>query len=116
MDYQDKAKSLVVDYFNSGKTEYYIDAAYHNRQIDEEPEPDRIQITAEDVYIVWFCKTLQNWKALLTTAVPDNCYYEVTHNGNLDETYLDVYKKADNVVVKGALPRRPTPAKEEVRS
>jgi Family of unknown function (DUF6275) len=52
-----------------------------------------------EVYIVWFCKTLQNWKALLGTTLADSMYFEVTHNGDKRETYLDVYKKVENVTV-----------------
>lgn len=50
-----------------------------------------------DVYIVWFAKTLQNWKALISTTLPDQMYYEVTYNGDKQETYIDAYKKFDNV-------------------
>ena len=77
---QEKAKQLVVDYFNS--------------RVDK---TDNKQITVDDVYVVWFCKTLQNWKALLSTNVNDGMYYEVTHNGDKKETYLDAYKKWENV-------------------
>lgn len=48
------------------------------------------------VLVVWFSKTLQNWKALLSTTLPDGKYYEVTHNGDKFETYIDVYVKVDN--------------------
>jgi len=58
---------------------------------------DNFAITEKDVYIVWFSKTLQNWKALLSTVVPDGMYYEITHNGDKHETYLDAYKKFQNV-------------------
>lgn len=54
----------------------------------------------EDVYIVWFSKTLQNWKALVSTTLPDGMYYEVTFNGDKKELYLDAYKKFDNQKVK----------------
>lgn len=54
-----------------------------------------------EVYAVWFSKTLLNWKALVSTTLPDQMYYEVTHNGSSDETYLDCYKKIQNKVVKG---------------
>lgn len=50
------------------------------------------------VYIVWFCKTLQNWKALVSTTLPDGKYYEVTFNGDANEMYLDVYVKTDNLI------------------
>jgi hypothetical protein len=56
-----------------------------------------------DVYVVWFAKTLQNWKALLSTTLPDGMYYEVTYNGNQRETYIDAYKKFDNVCIPDAV-------------
>jgi hypothetical protein len=53
----------------------------------------------EDVTIVWFCKTLQNWKAIVITRLPDQLMHEVTYNGDKQETYIDTYKKFDNVRV-----------------
>ena len=53
-----------------------------------------------DVYIVWYCKTLQNWKARLSTTLFDGMYYELTLNGDKDEAYLDAYKKWDNNCIK----------------
>ena len=55
-----------------------------------------IIINKDNVFIVWFCKTLQNWKALVSTTLPDGMYYEVTYNGNNKEIYLDAYKKFEN--------------------
>ena len=56
-------------------------------------------IQPEDIYIVWFCKTLQNWKALLSTDVLDTgIYFEVTFNGDKNELYLDHYSKTFNGV------------------
>lgn len=80
---QEKARKIIVEYFNS-----HVDVT------------DNKKITVDDVYVVWFCKTLQNWKALLSTSVPDGVYYEVTHNGDKKETYVDVYKKWENFCVK----------------
>ena len=74
-----RAKQLVVDYFNA---HVYV--------------TDGKKLTMEDVFIVWFSKTLQNWKALVSTTVSDGMYYEITHNGDKGETYLDAYKKWDN--------------------
>ena len=79
MNYQKTAKEIVLD--------------YASKHIDK---TDNIQITLDDVYIVWFCKTLQNWKALLSTTLPDGMYYEVTYNGDKKEVYLDAYKKFEN--------------------
>ena len=80
---QEYAKKLIADYFNS-----HVDVT------------DGKKITTEDVYVVWFCKTLQNWKAMVSTNISDGMYYEVTHNGDKGETYVDVYKKWENICVK----------------
>lgn len=53
-----------------------------------------------DVYIVWKCKTLQNWKYLLSSSLFDGMYYELTWNGDKGEWYLDAYKKFQNLVIK----------------
>lgn len=74
-----KAKKIVVDYFN-----------------ENVEKTDNKQITEDEVFIVWFSKTLQNWKALVSTTISDGMYYEVTYNGDKKETYLDAYKKWDN--------------------
>lgn len=80
---QEKAKQIVADYFNK-----HVDVTGNKK------------ITSADVFIVWFSKTLQNWKALVSTTVSDGMYYEITHNGDKDETYVDVYKKWENFTVK----------------
>ena len=49
-----------------------------------------------DVFIVWKCKTLQNWKWLLSSTLRDGMYYELTYNGDKEEFYLDAYKKFEN--------------------
>lgn len=77
------SKRIVVDYFNS-----HVD------------KTDGKQITEDDVFVVWGCKTLQNNKALLSTTVSDGMYYEITHNGDKQETYVDAYKKWENFVVR----------------
>lgn len=79
MDYQKIARKIVLDYANE-----HID------------KTDNVQITLDNVFIVWFCKTLQNWKALVSTTLPDGMYYEVTYNGDKKEAYLDAYKKFEN--------------------
>lgn len=52
-----------------------------------------------DVYIVWKCKTLQNWKYLLSSTLSDGMYYELTYNGDKHEWYLDAYRKVENQVI-----------------
>lgn len=81
-NFQSMARSIVVGYFNQHKdvTDEYV-------------------MVFSDTYVVWFSKTLQNWKALVSTNVPDGVYYELTHDGAQERTYLDVYKKLDNVTI-----------------
>ncbi len=57
-------------------------------------------VSLDGIYIVWFCKTLQNWKALLSTDIPDTRYFEATYNGDKGELYLDTYLKESNAVIK----------------
>lgn len=71
-------------------------ADYANAHLDKS---DGKQITENDVFIVWMCKTLQNSKALVSTTLFDGMYYELTYNGDKKELYLDAYKKWENVVI-----------------
>jgi hypothetical protein len=50
------------------------------------------------VFVVWKCKTLQNWKYLISSTLYDGMYYELTYNGDKLEWYLDAYKKFENRV------------------
>jgi len=77
------ARNLVVDYYNE------------RRDIS-----DSVEMHIDNTYVVWFCKTLQNWKALVSTTASDGMYYEVTYNGDKHEAYLDVYKKWENMVIR----------------
>ncbi len=69
---------------------------YTNKRLDK---TDGIQITEDDVFIVWICNILQNNKALVSTTLIDGMYYEITHNGDKNETYVDAYKKWENYTV-----------------
>lgn len=70
-------------------------SGYVHEHLDASSAPP----TIVDIYVVWFSKTLENWKALIGTSLPDGMYYEVTYNGAKGETYLDAYKKIDHVVI-----------------
>lgn len=82
-EFIDKCKEIVRDYTNE-----HIDVT------------DKKQITLDDVFVVWCCKTLQNHKALLSTTVSDGMYYEITFNGDKKEIYVDAYKKFENRCIK----------------
>ena len=71
-------------------------AEYANEHLDK---TDGKQITADDVFIAWMCKTLQNSKALASTTLFDGMYYELTYNGDKKELYFDAYKKWENKAI-----------------
>lgn len=83
-----------VQFFNRCKKEI-VD--YYNSQAESQDKNGKI--TVDDVFIVWACKSLQNWKALAGTTVPDGMYYEITYNGIKGEMYLDAYKKWKNMSI-----------------
>lgn len=59
------------------------------------------QLVLEQLYIVWFSKILNNWKALVSTSrYGDKLYFEVIYNGEsgAEEAYVDTYRKEDNQV------------------
>lgn len=83
-DYQLKAKINVVEWYNSHGVGSY-------------------PITVDDVFVVWFAKTLQNWKCLVATTRADDMYFECTYNGDKNELYLDAYRKTENVAISDAI-------------
>lgn len=61
--------------------------------------PD-VELDFDDVFIVWSCKTLQNYKCLASTTISgDGIYAEYTYNGDKQELYEDVYKKVTNTCI-----------------
>ena len=73
----DKAKVIVINYIRE-----HLDKS--------DPKTDF------QVFTVWKCKILQNWKYLISSTLPDGMYYELTYNGDKQEWYLDAYKKFEN--------------------
>ncbi len=43
--------------------------------------------------LVWYCKTVQNRKALVITTPYDGKFYEVTYDGDKGLMYVDQYEK-----------------------
>ena len=54
------------------------------------------EYTADDIYVVWLVKVLQNNKALLSTNRPDGMYFECTYDGDKNKLYFDAYKHQEN--------------------
>lgn len=76
--FQDVCKRKLVEWYNK----HYVSG-----------------ININNVYIVWSCKTLQNYKCLASTTHCDGIYVEYTYNGDKQELYEDVYKKLTNTCI-----------------
>lgn len=61
----------------------------------------KYDVSSNEIYAVWLCKTLQNNKGLFSTDIEDGKYYEATYNGDKDELYLDTYVKSKNECITG---------------
>lgn len=57
-----------------------------------------VTFSRDEVYVVWFTSVLKNWKAMVSTTLPDQMYYEVTFDGDKNRVYLDAYKKWENAM------------------
>ena len=69
---------------------------YHFNHVDG----DLGHLPLSDIYVVLFSYVLGNWKALVSTTEPDGRYYEVTYNHDKKVTYVDEYRKQNNVAYK----------------
>ena len=78
-----RAESIVTDYIYA-----------HLDKSDKIPD--------FEVFIVWKCKTLQNWKYLISSTLFDGMYYELTFDGDKNRWYFDAYKKFENKVIEEA--------------
>ena len=81
LEFLNICKEKVSEYFNNSKDKTDVTG----------------NLVTDDVFVVWYCKTLQNHKALLRTPVSDGMYYEITYNGDKNELYFDTYKKWENI-------------------
>jgi uncharacterized protein DUF6275 len=82
-NFPDKARALVLSHVKSR----------------QEPRDRHVTISLADVYLVSFAFVRDNWKAMISTTLPDGMYYEVTHSEQMKETYICSYKQWENVTV-----------------
>lgn len=57
-------------------------------------------VKRDTIFVVWSCKTLQNNKAILSHSEKGAPLYELTHNGDKSEIYVDTYLKESNKCIK----------------
>lgn len=87
--FQSVCKKKLVEWYNNS-----IKWRNNNGRVDTPQIPP---IDLSNVFIVWSCKTLQNYKCLASTTVSgDGIYAEYTYNGDKQELYEDVYRKLSN--------------------
>lgn len=83
--FQSVCKKKMVEWYNLQRE--------HNHSLGQ-------QIDLSNVFVVWSCKTLQNYKCLVSTTVSgDGIYAEYTYNGDKQELYEDVYQKLSNACI-----------------
>lgn len=64
---------------------------------------EALPLQVSDVYVVWFAFVRGNWKALLSTNLPDGRIYEVSYKRESDGSagpeslVVDVYVKIHNI-------------------
>lgn len=56
-----------------------------------------IDFNLDGMFVIWYCKTLQNWKAILSANFDGAPLVEVTYSGDKQDTNIDVYKKIESV-------------------
>lgn len=79
-EFLEEAKDAVVTYWDDAETDFAI--------------------CAKNVIVVWYCKTLQNHKAILAVNISgDHSLYEATYNGDTSQIYLDAYVKKANASI-----------------
>lgn len=84
--FQSVCKKKLVQWYNNS-----VKGRNNNGRVDTQ------QIDLSNVFIVWSCKTLQNYKCLASTTISgDGIYAEYTYNGDKQELYEDVYGKITN--------------------
>jgi len=52
------------------------------------------------MFVIWKCVILGNYKFLVKSTYPDVLYFEMTYNVESNEWYMDVYWKISNRVIK----------------
>ena len=84
----EKAKALVLDYIRE-----HLDPL----------NPD----AKSTIFVVWQCQVLQNFKCLISTTMPHGMYFELTHDGDRETWFMDVYRKFENREVPDELYQQP---------
>ena len=61
-----------------------------------EKEFNEPKMSIKELHLVWFSKTLQNFKCIIIDSRKNQRLYECTFNGDKKELYIDFYDKQKN--------------------
>ena len=93
---KDISVSVSINFDEDHITKAKMIAMSHFNVMEKQEGAD--DLTLDDMNVVWFSKTLSNWKALVSAPAFTRLYYEVTYSGSKAEAYLDCYIKKSNMV------------------
>lgn len=80
-----------IDFIQQAKNAVYVVANGH----------DIADVSPEQIYVVWFAFVRGNWKALISTSIPDGRIYEVSCKPDAPaKLIVDSYIKTHNIVVE----------------
>ena len=79
---------------------YEFEVICKNELIKEMKEKYNEDYTIKDFHLVWFSKTLQNYKCTICDLKENKRYYECTYNGDKKQLYVDIYDKQFNTCVE----------------
>lgn len=94
---------LNKDWFPSPESMIDVFVDWYNENVSDSDVP---KIDKVDAYVVWFCYTLGNAKALVSTNRHDHMYYEITYNfclscdGQTDNVFVDQYLKVSHTSIE----------------
>lgn len=94
---------LNKDWHPSPESMLDVFVDWYNEKVSDFDVP---KIEKDETYVVWFCYTLGNAKALISTTRPDHMYYELTYNlsgtadGWVDNVFVDQYLKVSHTSIE----------------
>lgn len=81
-------------------TSYEYEVICKNELIKELKEKYNEDYTIDELHLVWFTKTLQNFKCVIIDLKDNQRYYECSYNGTKKQLYVDIYEKKHNTLVE----------------
>ena len=92
-----KSPPFIRSYFMNIKDTKHFQEVCFEKAKEYFQEQSGQPFECEKISVVWYCKTLQNFKCLIFAySNGKGLYFEFTFNGDKGELYMDVYTKIKN--------------------